>query len=184
MTHRSAALTLSLAAAMLLAPLAATQAADFGGEFRLYPSGEILTGKVDFPLDHGLWLSASAGYDFAQRGDNGEHDDEKGGGGGIGATLDWYLDKARGHQRGWFVGARTELYFLSIDWRDPGRSGSSDITVFQPTARGGYAWEFQGGRYGLQLAGSLGAEINVHTRGEDVGEGAIALAGIAFTFRP
>ena len=178
---RTAVLVAGAAVAFVATPAAA---ADFGAEFRLYPSGQILTGKVDFPLDGGLWLSGSAGYDFADRGDHGEHRDERGGGGGVGATLDWYFDKARGRQRGWFVGLRSELYFLDIDWRDPGRSGRSDVTVFQPTARGGYGWEFDSGHYGLQLAADLGAEINLRTRGEKVGEGAILLGGVAFTFRP
>jgi hypothetical protein len=159
-------------------------ALDFGGEVRRYPSGVIVGGKFDVPLDAGLWLSGSASYDFADRGNNGEHQDESGGGGGIGATLDWYLDQQRGLQEGWFVGVRTEVFFLNIDWNDPGRSGSTDVTVFQPTARGGYAWAFDHGHYGLQLGASLGAEINVKTNGEKVGEGAILLGGAAFTFQP
>ena len=153
-----------------------------GAEFRGYPSGEIISGSLGTPLGNNYYGAASVAYNFAQRGNNGRHDDENGGGFGGGLTVDKYF---RPGQVGWFLGGRAELFFLNIDFRDPGRSGNSDIVVLQPTARGGYAFAFgEKRRYGVQLGLSVGAEINVHTRGEKVGDGAIVLGGIGFTYRP
>ena len=179
--HRLALLN-GLAASLLLASVP-VQAGQYqpGAEFRGYPSGEIISGFLGTELGNDYYGSASISYNFAQRGNNGKHDDENGGGVGGGVTVDKYF---RAHQLGWFVGGRAELFGLSIDYRNPGVSGTSDILVFQPTARAGYAWAFDNGRYGLQLGLSLGAEINVHTKGEKVGDGAIVLGGVAFTFRP
>lgn len=172
-------------AALVIAALAAVpaQAGEYqpGAEFRGFPSGEIISGFLGRDFGNGYYGSASVLYEFAQRGSNGKHDDENGGGAGGGLTVDKYF---RAGQVGWFVGGRAELLFLNIDYRNPGVRGNSDIVVLQPTARGGYAWAFNNGHYGVQLGLSLGAEINVHTRGEKVGDGAIVLGGVAFTFRP
>lgn len=173
--------TLGFAALALAAlPAQAGQYEPFG-EFRGFPSGEIISGGIGTALSNNYYASAHVAYEFAQRGNNGEHDDENGGGIGGGVTLDKYFRRG---QVGWFVGGRAEVLFLNIDFKNPGVRGSSDTTVFQPTARAGYAWAFDHGRYGLQLGLSLGAEINVHTRGEKVGDGAIVLGGVAFSFRP
>jgi len=151
------------------------------GEFRVFPSGEIISGGIGTALSNNYYLSAHVAYEFAQRGDSGEHQHEDGGGIGGGVTLDKYF---RRNQTGWFVGGRVEVLFLDIDFRNPGIRGNSDTTVLQPTARGGYAWAFNHGRYNLQVGASVGAEINVHTRGEKVGHGGIGLLGAAFTFKP
>lgn len=154
-------------------------AAGLGGEFRLYPSGAIASASVELPIGARDQVSPSLSYEFAERGNNGEHDEEHGGGVGIGAGVDHYF-AARGG--GWFVGGRLEVFFLDIDWSDPGRSGSSKVRVLQPTVSGGYGWRLSN-RYALQCALSLGDEINIRTRGEKVGDGAILLAGVAFSFR-
>lgn len=178
------ALTLRAAAcAALFCAAVPAQAGQYqpGAEFRGYPSGEIVSGFLGTDLGNEYFGAASVSYNFAQRGNNGRHDDENGGGVGGGLTVDKYFRPA---QQGWFVGGRVEVFFLNIDYRDPGGSGSSDITVLQPTARGGYAFSFDHDRYGVQLGLSLGAEINVHTKGAEVGDGAIVLGGVAFTFKP
>ena len=151
------------------------------GEVRGYPSGAILSAGLGRGFCDHRYASAHAAYNVVDRGSNGEFQNEEGGGFGGGITVDKYFQPG---QNGWFVGGRAELFFLDIDYRDPGVRGSSDTTTFQPTARGGYGWSFAGGQYGLTAALSLGAEINVHTRGAEVGEGAIVLGGLAFTFKP
>jgi hypothetical protein len=172
---------IGLAAAVSMALPAHAGQYQPGAEFRGYPSGEIISGFLGTDLGNHYYGSASLSYNFAQRGSNGKHDDENGGGIGGGVTVDKYF---RPGQLGWFLGGRAELFGLSIDYRNPGVSGTSDILVFQPTVRGGYAWAFDHGHYGLQLGLSFGGEINVHTRGEAVGDGAIVLGGVAFTFKP
>ncbi len=173
----------SAAALIGLAAVAPAQADQYqpNGEIRGYPSGAILSAGLGSGFGDHYYAAAHAAYNFVDRGSNGKFDNEDGGGFGFGITLDKFFQPA---QTGWFVGGRAELFFLNIDYRDPGVSGSSDITVFQPTARGGYGWQFAGGQYGLVAALSLGAEINVSTDGRKVGEGAIVLGGLAFTFKP
>ena len=83
------------------------------------------------------------------------------------------------------IGARTDLWFLDIDWSDAGgtRVGMTEVTVLQPTARAGYAWLLSGDRLRLNATLALGAEINIQTRGEDVGEGVILLGGFGLSYR-
>ena len=162
------------------APVHADQFQPFG-EVRGYPSGAIISAGLGRGFGDNYYASAHGAYNFVDRGSNGEFDNEEGFGSGFGVTVDKFFQPA---QTGWFVGGRAEMFVLDIDYRDPGVRGSSDTTVFQPTARGGYGWQFAGGRYGLVAALSVGAEINVDTNGEDVGEGAILLGGLAFTFKP
>lgn len=171
-----------LACALLAAP-ARAQPSPYQptAELRGYPSGAIVSGGLQRGFGNDWLAGAHVAWNFVDRGSNGEFAHEDGGGFGFGGTLDKYFAPDR---NGWFVGGRAELYFLEIDYRDPGIRGSSDITVFQPTARAGYGWTFGGGRYGLTAALSLGAEINVDTDGAEVGEGAILLGGVALSFKP
>ncbi len=185
MTTRIATVSRIAAVVAVFAMLAClpTRAEQFqpSGEVRAYPSGVIVSAALGKSFSDNWYGALHGAYNFVDRGDNGEFDNEDGGGFGIGGTVDKYFQPG---QNGWFLGARAELFFLEIDYRDPGIRGTSDITVFQPTARAGYGWTFGGGHYGLTAALSLGAEINVDTRGAEVGEGAIVLGGLAFTFKP
>lgn len=160
----------------LLLPLGAS-AADLYAELRAYPAGGIATIGVLLPFSPQVELGVAALYNRAERGSAGEHDDESGNGYGAG------IEARRFHATskvGWFYGARTELFRSEIHWRDPGnRAGTTDITVLQPTARLGYRFALPGSSLSLELAAGLGAEINLETDGEKVGEGAIALFGIA-----
>jgi hypothetical protein len=165
-------------AACLLATVA--QAAEPYAEVRAYPSGVIVSGGALFETGKRDELGVSLAYNRAERGNAGRHDDESGDGIGIGVSGQRFLRTTRA---GWFYGARAELFRLGIDWKDPGnRQGSSQITVLQPTARIGYRWVAQQ-RWNIDAAASLGAEINLATQGEKVGEGAIALIGIAISPR-
>ncbi|MES2681927.1 MAG: hypothetical protein V4650_00265 [Pseudomonadota bacterium] len=163
---------LALIAVLCAAPLA--QAAEGIAELRLYPAGGIASIGALWPQGRQNEVGVSVLYNRAERGDAGRHDEESGDGFGLGIEARRF--KAA-HRSAWFYGARIELFQLGIDWRDAGRGqGRSDITVLQPTLRGGY--RFAGS--GLELAASLGAEINLQTDGEAVGEGAIGLLGMAY----
>ena len=160
----------SLLVSVLLAPLA--NAAELYAEARAYPAGGIFSVGALLPYGQQLELGVSALYNVARRGNAGEHDDESGEGFGLGFEARRF--HAASHE-GWFYGVRAELFQLEIDWRDPGnRRGNTDITVLQPTARLGYRWPLPGSQLSLELAGGVGAEINLATDGEAVGEGAMA----------
>lgn len=172
---------LSLLASLALAlPAITAPAAEPSVELRAYPAGAIVSAGLHWPIDARSEWGASLLYNRAERGDAGEHEDESGDGFGVGVEARRFHGAARS---GWFYGLRAELFQLDIDWRDPGTTGSSEITVLQPTARLGYRLAPLSSSLSLELAASLGAEINLETDGEEVGEGAIGLVGVALRFQ-
>ncbi len=152
-----------------------------GPELQLYPAGWIVGLRAEQPVGQQGALNARLAWNFTDRGDFGEHDEEEGDGPGGGVGYRHYFDADR---TGWLLGARLDLWALDIDWEDdpgggtPRRQGSTDVLVLQPTVEGGWAKRL-GRQLVLDLTLALGAEINVDTDGEDVGEGAIALLGVA-----
>lgn len=163
--------------ALALVTAIAFGSAHAGGlEIQGYPAG--LTVGASYTRDAGERLSVAllAGWNFTDRRDFGEHAAEHGGGPGFGLAAWRWRDPGR---TGWGAGLRADVWWLDIEWRDEGRRGRTDVVVLQPTARAGHAWLARGGRLRLEASISLGAEINAHTRGEEVGEGAILLAGVA-----
>ena len=153
-----------------------------GLEVQGYPAGVILAGQASLALSAADAVALYVGYNATDRGDFGQHDDEEGGGAGLGAAIRHSFGAGGG---GWHMGARTDLWFLDIDWSDAGgaRVGMTAVTVLQPTARAGYAWLLFGQRLRLDATLALGAEINIQTQGEDVGEGVIALGGVGLSYR-
>ena len=146
------------------------------GEVQAYPAGLVATGGVEWPMG-GTQLGIRAGYNLTDRRDWGEHEQEDGGGAGAGVTLMWDMDARPG---GFFLAAALDVWRLSIDWEDPGRSGTSEVTVFQPTARVGYGVLWGPREVRLSLSG--GWEINTRLTGEAVGEGPIGLIGAALAW--
>ena len=114
-------------------------------------------------------LLAHVGYNATDRRDWGKHESESGGGFGIGAG---WTRPVRGR---WLAGLRVDTWWMQIDWTDPGSEGTTDVTVFQPTAVAGYRWP--AGSWELEATLAVGGEFNVESSGEDVGEGWILLAG-------
>ena len=94
-----------------------------GPEIRAYPAGLIGAARLDLPLGPNGWvMNATAGYNLTRRGDFGRHDDERGGGPGLGIGVD---HRFRAGPDGWFAGVRIDWWWLGVDWLDraPGRSG-------------------------------------------------------------
>lgn len=159
--------------------------ADGGLTLQVYPAGIMTEAEVEFELDDAHAFFLRAGYNFTDRRDWGKHDDEEGGGPGV--TLGYRRSLNR-PIRGfafddWFIGGRVDIWFLDIDWEDtpperPRRTGSSDVVVLQPTAEVGRTFH-PAEQTVVQLFLALGAEVNVATDGEQVGEGAILLAGFS-----
>jgi len=176
-----------LSALLVILPLAPAAAqpprAMLGVEARGYPAGVLTTGRLDLDLGPRSRIGLSAGYNLTRRGDFGEHDDERGGGPGLGVLVTARLGD---RPSGFYLGGRIDVWWLDVDWTDrsPARTGRTAITVVQPTARGGYGFSLAGGRWRLETGLALGAEANVRTEGERVGEGAILLAEIALVWRP
>ena len=160
----------------------ATRNRALGLALQAYPAGIIVAGRASFPIRSRSTLTVYGGYNLTDRQDFGEHDNEEGGGPGFGVAWHRYL---RARYQGLRFGLRTDLWFLEIDWDDDAgpRSGTTDITVLQPTGQVGYSRTVSQGRLLLEATVSLGLEINIDTQGEPVGEGAILLGGISIAYR-
>lgn len=176
---------------MMAAPATGQKARTIGLEVQGYPSGVITTLRGGLELSSRQELSVRLGYNLTRRGDFGEHDNEEGGGPGFSLGYRYYI---KDELDGFFLGARTNLWFMEIDWRDENRivcgigpcpgdvSGTTDIIVLQPTAEVGY--NLIGGRSSWLLAPvvAFGWEFNIRTEGETVGEGAILLGGLNISY--
>ena len=156
-----------------------------------YPAGGILTLKMAREVSIADVVSVYAGFNTTDRGAWGKFANEKGGGWGFGFAWRRYRLISRAGQKsrirtGWFFGGRTDLWYLDIDWRTAGRpaqTGSTSVTVLQPTGQVGHTWLLYDDHLSIDAIAALGAEINIKTDGDPVGEGAIMLGGIHITYR-
>lgn len=167
----------------LMGTVAAAEPWQVGGTVQIYPAGVIVTAQALMQPRPHHEVALHIGYNRTERQDFGEHDDESGGGPGVGLAWRWF---PRPDHWGWLIGTRIDLWRLDIDWRDaggPNRSGETTVVVLLPTAVGGYRWRLADPRWTVEATVALGAEINTHTRGEDVGEGAIFLGGVGMGYR-
>ena len=172
---------LALVLPALLSACAAPQASDgyrsvtarrAGLELRGYPAGVTAMAHSLWPAgERDAWFVA-AGANLTDRRDWGEHDDEEGGGSGLGGGWRRYRDEAR---TGAYWGGRLDIWSLEIDWQeDDGREGTTEVFVAQPIFESGFAWAV-GGPWVIEAGLGFGVEINADTDGEDVGEGTILL---------
>lgn len=151
-----------------------------GAEIRAYPAGLVPGVVLGYHLSPQTELALTAGANITDRRDWGEHENEEGRGFGGGLRYTYFFEDGIS---GWFTGVVADIWRLEIDWEDDNetRSGVSNITVLQPTGRGGYRFNLNES-ISLDATAALGAEINISTDGEDVGQGAILLIGIQLTF--
>ena len=162
-----------------------TRLLDLGLEIQVYPAGVVPGIRADLALGTKSDINLRAGYNITKRRDWGVHENEEGGGAGFSFGYRYYLKE--GH-KGLFFGARTDFWFLKIDWKDnisrPNEIiGETNITVFQPTLEGGYMFLLGEGNFGISPAISFGREINIVTNGEEVGQDFILLIGVGVTKR-
>lgn len=151
-----------------------------GVELRAYPAGLVPGAVLSYQLSTQAEMAFTVGANVTDRRDWGEHENEEGSGFGGGLRYTHFFTTV---SSGWFAGLVTDIWRLEIDWEDDNetRSGMSNITVLQPTGRGGYRFKLNE-MFTLDAAAALGAEINIATDGEDVGQGAILLLGVQLTF--
>ena len=161
--------------------------ASVGLTLQAYPAGLITSIQGSISISPASQALAFVAWNATDRRDWGKHDNEEGGGPGAGLAWRYYFSA---DHSGFFAGVRTDLWFLDIDWTDtapnrnvPDRTGTTEVTVLQPTAQIGYALPLGAKRWVLEGAAALGAEVNVRTDGEAVGEGAILLVGLGLSYR-
>lgn len=147
-----------------------------GIEVQGYPTG-IMPGIC---LDLSKWehatISTRIGFDIARRqAFSGLNDDERGWGPGFSLGYRYY---AGGNCNGFYVGARTDMWWLNIAWKDSSnipKQGNSDILVAIPTVELGYVFPFKHSPFKLGVGISQGREFNLITNGKPVGQGYITL---------
>ncbi len=162
-------------------------------EYQMYPAGMMPGLKVEAGLGkyYKSSLEARIAYNRARRHGWGEHGDERGGGWGGSFGYKYYILKP---MKGLYIGVRSDVWRLTIDYRDIGEDmiydtaddsdfGQSKIWILQPTASVGYKFLFRVGNEKkttifLTPQVAAGWEYNVKTEGEAVGQGAIGLWGL------
>ncbi|MBO6792982.1 MAG: hypothetical protein JJ895_03655 [Balneolaceae bacterium] len=155
-------------------------------ESQAYPAGFINSLRIDYALTDQIQLFARGGVNETDRQNWGVKDNEEGNGTGFGAGV----EISSSHIKNLSLILRSDLWFMDIDWTNFDTvcpiappcfenrfDGTSKVTVLQPTLGVGYQIPLFGSFF-LKPSVNIGYEINVYTRGEPVGEGAILLGGI------
>ena len=147
-----------------------------GPEYNYYPAGHVVGIQAEYsPNNNHHSFNARIASNITRRWDfSGLNDDERGVGFGTSLGYRYYLTP---ECNGVYLGARTDLWFITVNWKDSSeaiKSGTSKITVIQPTFEIGYLFKFKRG-WELGTACVNGVELNVKTEGEPVGEGWITL---------
>ncbi|MFT6827223.1 MAG: hypothetical protein ACJAZV_000504 [Roseivirga sp.] len=152
---------------------------DVGLEMQAYPAGMMFMAKANFNLSEKNQFTTKVGYNMARRQDFGEHDNEEGGGLGANLAFKHYFKE---NYSGWNYSLRASLWMMTIDWSNnaPAQSGTTSITVFQPTISGGYDFALNP-KLKLGIFVAFGYEINVISSGQDVGQGGISLLGFSIS---
>ncbi len=155
-------------------------------ETQAYPAGIIPGVRFEFNIGNNSDITSRIGYNFTDRKDFGKNDNEEGGGAGFGIgylRTNFITQDISAH-------IRTDFWFMDIDWEQKGlivcdpepcpgavSTGTTEIAVLQPTIGLEYNIPFSTNLF-LRPSLSFGYEINIRTKGREVGEGAILLIGL------
>ena len=155
-----------------------------GVEIQWYPAGYQFMVTGEYGIGEAHAIQARLGYNLTRRKDFSPYNDLENGG-GFGGTLGYryYFGEEK---NGLYLGARTDIWALTIDWEDADQLpnvGTTNITVLQPTGEIGYIYAFEESPLAIGINVAGGYEVNVVTKGEAVGEGAIGLLGIIMRYR-
>src|SRR5688572_5053727 len=152
---------------------------DIGAHYQWYPSGTItgLHFAFNSKIHHSILLQLN--YNKANREDNGEKENEKGSGWGGAIGYRYYF---RPFPHKFFIGAKTDIYRMKIDWSQGIETGETKTWTLQPLFEIGYTFIINDQAF-ITPSISNGVEINVKTEGDKVGQGFITLIGISAGFR-
>ncbi|MFK7947773.1 MAG: outer membrane beta-barrel protein [Saprospiraceae bacterium] len=157
---------------------------NLGAEIQYYPSGWVYAARADLYLGKHVNWNFRLAYNDVNRKDLSPHNLTEVGG-GFGASLGYRY--FFGKRKGLFLGGRADIWQLDIDWTDKDLnmmpiSGTTAITVFQPTVEVGYQFKVSK-HWTVAPAFAGGFEVNVVTKGEDVRDGLIGLIGVNAAYK-
>lgn len=166
---------------LLIFTVAGKAQLDVNFEFQAYPTGLIPSLRVEKTFGEKNAAHLRLGYQLINHRDLGVHESEEGSGYGFSIGYKRYFNEGFD---GLALGIKNDVWFNTLDWKDnidaaDEISGTSEITVIQPTAELSYLIPV-GDSWTLTPAVAFGMEVNVQTEGEPVGEGAILLVGVSF----
>lgn len=153
---------------------------NYGVEFQWYPAGIIPSIESDFMLNERFTLNARVGMNIADRQDFSPHNDHEEGTGFGGSLGVRYYHKPSTY-RNFFLGLRADVWDMTIDWTNfgpPKETGSTDITILQPTLEVGYLYQIGNSLWNVGVDAALGFEINVKTEGNEVAQGRVSLLSL------
>ncbi len=153
---------------------------DFGFEMQAYPTGLIPGIYFEKTLGERHAIHLRLGYNWIRHRDLGVHEDERGDGWGFTLGYKRYFNQ---NFTGFFSTAKVDIWSNNLDWKDNIDTpieirGNTSITVLQPTLEIGYLFLLSKNNLTISPTVAFGYEVNVKTKGEPVGEGAILLLGI------
>lgn len=154
-----------------------------GAELQAYPRGVIPGVTFEHTRKTHNAFHLRTGLNITDHKNSGKHDDEWGNGFGFTIGYRYYFTTVK---NGLFIGARSDLWYMNIKWRNelPNvniAEGNSKVTVLQPTAEIGYMFPVSK-QFSIALATEQGIELNIHTKGEKTGHGFISLVGIRLQY--
>jgi hypothetical protein len=148
---------------------------DIGGSFEWYPSGTVYGLHAAFNSRQHHSFHFKLGYNITNRKEGEVNDIEKGN--GWGGTLGYrYYIRPFPHK--FFIGARSDIWHKNIDWNKETQSGTSKTWTVVPAFEIGYTFWINDQAF-LTPSISNGAEINLKTDGQKVGQGFITIIGIS-----
>lgn len=154
---------------------------DAGAEFQWYPRGTITGLHLAYNSKIHHAVNLRIGYNKTDHKDDGKHSEEKGSGWGGTIGYRYYINP---FPHKFFIGPRTDLWRMKIDWADinPVASGTSKVWVLQPTLEIGYLFLINDQAF-ITPTIANGYEFNIKTEGAETGKGFITLLGISAGFR-
>jgi hypothetical protein len=157
---------------------------ELGTELQVYPVGYMTMITSNIFIKEDLALRFRLGGNFADREDfSGFNDDEVADGFGGSVGLVKYIPYWKGN---FIFGGSLDVWNMWTDWKDglntPNpTSGTTYNLVIQPWVNAGYLYNLSN-KWNAGISIGLGREINVITRGENVGEGWMGIATFSLNY--
>lgn len=149
-----------------------------GAEVQWYPAGWLIGPVANYFIAPKHVINFRAAINIADRHNwSGLNDDERGIGYGGSFGYRFLLNPSKSSL---FFGTRVDLFNTKIKWKnDIGTplqtSGSTTTLVLQPSVETGYWIKPKRSKWNLLFAGGIGEEINIKTKGKEVGQGGMWL---------